>query len=382
MSSTFFKNRVYLLLVTILVAFCFLQTTPALSAAKDSLKEIEKQKLQQKINELKTKENVEIKKLTKTQQTLESTKKNIKTYENQLWKSRVNMSKLESRLNSLNREHEKLAQSVGKRIREIYKGERISLLHVIFDAKDLSTFFDRLYYQKALIKKDMELMEELRQKSRDIMWSKRDYEYQKKNISSTLSTMNRKKQQLSYAVQTSEYLIGKLRTDRAAYEQAQKELESLSKDIEKDIASRISTETVDCSFIRPVVGYISSPFGWRRHPIFNSTRFHSGVDIAGRDRSPIKAAHSGKVIHAGWYGGYGKVIIINHGKLQNGSYEGRKVSTLYAHLSSTSVGVGNYVKKGDIIGYEGSTGYSTGPHLHFEVRIDGKPVNPLNFIKQ
>ncbi len=382
MKSISFKNRVYLLLVCVLMTLCFLQALPALSASKEDQKEIEKQKLQQKINELKTKENVEIKKLTKTQQNLEKTEKHIKTYQNELWKSRVSMSRLESRLNSLNREHEKLAHSAGKRIREIYKGERISLLNVIFEAKDISAFFDRLYYQKALIKKDLELMEQLSQKSRDIVWSKRDYEYEKKNISSTLNTMNRKKQQLSYAAQTSEYLIGKLRTDRAAYEQAQKELESLSRDIEKDIAGRISTETVDSAFIRPVVGYISSPFGWRRHPIFGSTRFHSGVDLAGPNGSPIKAAHSGKVIHAGWYGGYGKVVIINHGTLQDGQYAGRKVSTLYAHLSSTVAGVGNYVKKGDIVGYEGSTGYSTGPHLHFEVRIDGKPVNPMIFIKK
>lgn len=354
----------------------------AADADTDAQKEIEKQKLQKKINELKTKEKVEINKLTQTQQTLEKTKKTIKTYENQLWKSRVNMSRLESRLNSLEREHDKLAQSAGQRVREIYKGERLSLLHVIFSTKDISAFFDRLYYQKSMLKNDMELMQQLRQKSEDIIRSRRDFEYEKRNIASTLNTMNRKKQRLSYAAQTSEYLIERLRTDRLAYEQAQKELESLSRDIEKDIAGRISTETIDSNFIRPVIGWISSPFGWRRHPIFNSTRFHSGVDIAGKNLSPIKASHSGKVIHSGWYGGYGKVVIINHGTLQDGKYAGRKASTLYAHMSSTIVSIGNYVKKGDVVGYEGSTGYSTGPHLHFEVRIDGKPVNPMEFISQ
>lgn len=352
------------------------------SAPANIDKEAEKEKLEQKINELRTKEKVEINKLTRTQQKLEKTQSYIKNYENQLWKSRINMSNMQSRLNSLDREQEKLARSAGQRIRDIYKGERIGLLGVIFSSKDLSSFFDRLYYQKAMIKKDKELMRKLRYKASEIMRSRRDIEYEKRNISSTLSSMKRKKQSLHYSVQTSEHLISRLRNDRQAYEQAQRELESLSDDIEKDIASRVSTETVDSAFLRPVIGAITSPYGWRRHPIFKSTRFHSGVDIAGPNRSPIKASNKGKVIHSGWYGGYGKVVIIDHGVLQDGTYAGRKISTLYAHMSRTIVSVGTYVKKGDVVGYEGSTGYSTGPHLHFEVRIDGKHINPLSFIKR
>lgn len=351
-----------------------------LSCSANPDREREKAKLEKKINELKTKEKVEINRLTTSQQKLEKTKHYIKSYKNKLWKSRINMSRLQARLDSLHREYDKLSHSAGNRIREIYKGERIGLINVIFASRDIPTFFDRMYYQRKLVKQDKELMEELKRKANEITMSKRDIEYEKKNISHTLNSMNKQKKRLSYSIQTSEYLINKLRTDRAAYEQAQKELEMLSRNIEKNIARTISTETIDSAFIRPVVGVISSPFGWRRHPIFKSTRFHSGVDIAGPNRAPIKASNSGKVIHSGWYGGYGKVVIINHGVLQDGTYKGQKVSTLYAHLSSTLVSVGNYVKKGDVVGYEGSTGYSTGPHLHFEVRINGKPINPLTFI--
>lgn len=373
------KGMSYIILVICLMAIANFIAAPVEANVK---RDIEKEKLEQKINELKQKENIEIKKLTTAQKHLEKTKKTIQNCKNQLWKSRLNMSKLESRLNNLQRERQKLSKTAGKRIREIYKGERISLLHVIFASQDLATFFDRLYYQKAMIKKDKELMANLKQKSNDIIRSQRSIAYEKRNISSSLSYMSRKKRKLDYSVQTSEYLIQKLRTDRQAYEQAQRELAKLSKNIEQDISSLVSTETlIDSVFIRPVIGSITSPFGWRRHPIFGSRRFHSGVDIAGRNRSPIKASNSGKVIHSGWYGGYGKVVIINHGILADGTYKGKKVSTLYAHLSRTDVSVGNYVKKGQIIGHEGSTGYSTGPHLHFEIRIDGKPVNPLGFIK-
>jgi len=94
--------------------------------------------------------------------------------------------------------------------------------------------------------------------------------------------------------------------------------------------------------------------------------------LAGPNRSPIRAADSGNVLYTGWYGGYGKVVIISHGK---------GMATLYAHLSRQAVKVGDNVTKGDVIAYEGSTGFSTGPHLHFEVRVDGKPNNPLNFVR-
>jgi murein DD-endopeptidase MepM/ murein hydrolase activator NlpD len=121
----------------------------------------------------------------------------------------------------------------------------------------------------------------------------------------------------------------------------------------------------------PVHAQVTSPFGWRRHPIFGVRKFHTGVDLAGPNHSAIRAADSGSVLYTGWYGGYGKVVIISHG---NG------MATLYAHMSRTAAEVGQNVSKGDVIGYEGTTGFSTGPHLHFEVRVNGTPNNPLNFL--
>ena len=144
------------------------------------------------------------------------------------------------------------------------------------------------------------------------------------------------------------------------------------------IARNKGSSTVKISstgFMRPISGRITSPFGWRTHPIFNSRTFHSGVDIAGPNRGSIRASNSGKVIYSGWYGGYGKVVILDHG-----SVNGRPITTLYAHMSSIKVSQGQFVNKGDVVGFEGTTGYSTGPHVHFEVRVNGKPNNPLNYI--
>ena len=127
--------------------------------------------------------------------------------------------------------------------------------------------------------------------------------------------------------------------------------------------------------MKPIGGSITSPFGWRTHPIFKSRSFHSGVDIAGPNYGSIKASNSGKVIYTGWYGGYGKVVIIDHGVIS-----GNPTTTLYAHMSAIKVSNGQNVAKGQVIGLEGTTGYSTGPHCHFEVRINGRPNNPMNYI--
>ncbi|MEO0686911.1 MAG: M23 family metallopeptidase, partial [Cyanobacteria bacterium J06649_11] len=121
----------------------------------------------------------------------------------------------------------------------------------------------------------------------------------------------------------------------------------------------------------PSDGYISSPYGWRSHPILGRGRLHTGIDFAANYGSTIRAADSGTVLYSGWYGGYGKTVIINHGK---------GISTLYGHSSKLYVKSGENVKRGQPIAAIGSTGFSTGPHLHFEVRKNGTPVNPAKYL--
>ena len=172
-------------------------------------------------------------------------------------------------------------------------------------------------------------------------------------------------------------MIDKLKSDRIAYQKAEKELAKQSASIGSYInkTTKDTTVQVASGFIKPIQGRITSPFGWRTHPIFNSRSFHSGVDIGGPNLGAIRASNSGKVIYSGWYGGYGKVVILEHGMVN-----GKPITTLYAHMNSIAVSNGTKVTKGQVIGYEGTTGYSTGPHCHFEVRVNGQPNNPLNYI--
>jgi murein DD-endopeptidase MepM/ murein hydrolase activator NlpD len=122
---------------------------------------------------------------------------------------------------------------------------------------------------------------------------------------------------------------------------------------------------------RPAAGPIVSGFGSRTNPIGGGSGFHSGVDIAAPMGAPIYACWSGRVAIAGWQGGYGNAIVLDHG--------GGK-GTLYGHQSRFAVSVGQTVSAGQVIGFVGSTGNSTGPHLHFEVRINGIPVNPMPYL--
>ena len=126
------------------------------------------------------------------------------------------------------------------------------------------------------------------------------------------------------------------------------------------------------TYIWPLPGYTpgTRTYGYRTHPIYGDMRFHSGQDIGAPSGTSIIAADSGVVSYCGWNGGYGNCVMINHG--------GGRV-TLYAHMSAYNCSYGQTVNQGDTIGYVGSTGVSTGPHLHFEVRINGATVDPMQY---
>lgn len=128
-------------------------------------------------------------------------------------------------------------------------------------------------------------------------------------------------------------------------------------------------QTQSAGFMAPVPGPITSGFGMRYHPILHLMRMHTGIDFGAAYGSPIAAAADGQVVAAGWAGGYGREVQIAHGG---------GITTLYGHMSGIVARPGEMVRQGQVIGYVGQSGLATGPHLHFEVREDGRPVNPLS----
>lgn len=174
------------------------------------------------------------------------------------------------------------------------------------------------------------------------------------------------------AAASAEALVVSITADIAAFEQHKDGLEADAAALEAELAARPSTGAAPGSgLMRPVPGAVSSPFGYRVHPIFGTRRLHTGWDMRAASGDPIVAVADGVVVSASVRGGYGNAVVIDHG----GGF-----ATLYAHQSSMAVGAGQQVSQGQVIGYVGCTGYCTGPHLHFETRVGGRPVDPSGYM--
>lgn len=341
--------------------------------------DLKRQNTRKKINELKLKETREINKLYKSQGNLEVAKKELLITTQNLEQTKQKLSKLQNSLDAATIKYNRDQLAVGQRIREIYKGERISFLNVIFMSEDINTLLDKIYYQQLIAKQDAEQLSNLKKQIAQLTDYTRQIEEQKQSVLYSMARIQNKKDKIAQDIYMSQYLIKKLQTDRKTYEQAEKELARQSQKLTQMLRSDAKTApqfTTTSDFIMPVRGPITSPFGWRTHPIFNSRKFHSGIDIGVPLGTPVKCSNSGVVVYSGWYGGYGKVVIVSHG-----NYKGKPVSTLYAHLARYNVNKGDKVSQGQVIGYCGSTGYSTGPHVHFEVRVNGTPVSPHSYAK-
>jgi len=313
-------------------------------------------------------------KLHKMDRDMKSSKNRMNTTVHAIDQTRMNLAQSEAAAQS-----QILAAS--SRLREIYEGHRLSFLEMILQADSLQQLLDRMYYQERIADQDRTLLESMRARCEALAANRNRLDQEKNKLGSLISEMSKKALEMARLKGTQEETARSLAKQRAFYEQAERELSRQSKQLETQILAMQSDSEKDDSgaphqkgtgqMAMPLKAKLTSPFGWRRHPIFRTRKFHTGIDLAGPRRSPIRASDSGHVLFTGWYGGYGKVVIVSHGK---------NVSTLYAHLSSISVSKGDNVSKGDILGLEGTTGFATGPHLHFEVRIEGKPKNPLNYV--
>ena len=369
-----FVKKMFIVFVALLIG------NISLVADANQLKTIQhKQRVtHEKIKRLKVLEHLEKNKLYKNQQKLEQASNTLQKSKNQYSSLESQLAQMEKDLNASVAEFNKANVDMRKRIRQVYKNQRTGMFQLILTSKDLNSLLDVIYFEKIVLKKNYAQILAMRAKSQRIAAMKRDVQAKKIALAQSIQEINSQQRDIKSAIAMNQSMISKYKTDRKTYEKAERELARQSASIQSMIARNRSRSTVKITstgFMRPIGGRITSPFGWRTHPIFNSRTFHSGVDIAGPNHGSIHASNSGKVIYSGWYGGYGKVVILDHGVVN-----GKPTTTLYAHMSSIKVGQGQFVHKGDVVGYEGTTGYSTGPHVHFEVRINGKPNNPLNYI--
>ncbi len=266
-------------------------------------------------------------------------------------------------------------QKLQKRVRDIYINGQISYVDVLFGAKDFSDLMTRMDILKRIIKHDYDLIMKVKQEKEIVVTARAQLEKDKAEAEKLVADADAKRAAVEEKEAEQQDLLDKAIYDRDTSEQAYEELMAAS----EEVASMIRRSNMTYSgapagaggMIWPLDGPVTSEFGWRTHPIFGTARFHSGLDIGGDYGLPIYAAASGTVIHAGWISGYGNTVIIDHGG---------GVTTLYGHNDSLNVGVGQTVSQGQVIAMCGSTGNSTGPHCHFEVRENGEPVSPYNYL--
>ncbi len=279
----------------------------------------------------------------------------------------------QEQLEKTEKDYKKKNKILGSRVRDIYIHGQISYLDVLFGAKDFSDLMTRMDLLKRVIKQDYDLVQIVLQEKNEIETRRTQLEADKEAQEVQAEKAKLAKDIHLEKQRKQKELIKRMETDKAVYDRQYDELMAASKQIEEMIKRSSFHMPVSGSgaMVWPLSGPITSEFGWRTHPIFGTARFHSGLDIGGDYGDPICAAQSGVVSYAGWISGYGNTIMIDHGG---------GIVTLYGHNQSLAVGEGQSVAQGEVIAYCGSTGNSTGPHCHFEVREGGEPVSPWSFL--
>ena len=265
---------------------------------------------------------------------------------------------------------------LSKRVSVIYKNRNQNVLELLFESDSFLKLFTNLKLMNLFALQDLKVVKEvaeIRQKTEDskenIERLKSQESTQKKNLDALVGEAEKKKREIEAIYIEKKNLLRRTTANKESLIKMEKQLEAKEKEVTKKLeALRYGTAPGKIAF--PARGILTSGFGIRVSPITGSERMHGGIDIGASAGSPVIAAGSGEVLEASYMGGYGYAVLI---------YHGGGLATLYAHLSGFAVGAGQKVKQGQIIGYVGSTGYTTGPHLHFEVRVNGAQVNPYKY---
>ncbi len=335
-------------------------------------------------------------KLRVIQENLDAAKAAYESISSQIGETDKKIADTQSELEKAQAHLSKCEVVLSRRIRDIYMNGQLNYLDVIIGAKDFNDFATRVELLRRVVNSDLELISSIREERDKIDEAKKILEEERQRLATLQTEAEAKKTEIEQHKAEQQAILRKAETDKATAEEAYVELEASSNQIAQMLREREAARQAaqaaaasggssgggddDSSYqpvsgsgqmIWPVNGVITSPFGYRTHPIFGRQILHSGIDIGVDEGTPVHAADGGVVVEAGWISGYGYCVIIDHG---NGT------SSLYGHNSSLAVSSGQAVSQGQVIAYAGSTGNSTGPHVHFEVRVGGEPVDPSAYL--
>jgi murein DD-endopeptidase MepM/ murein hydrolase activator NlpD len=355
------------------------QATGSLSDLRQQQQQLEQQRsnLNQEQTRLQNLERAAQNRLGGLQDSIQTTAAQIAQNEAQLKVASEQLQQLQAELAQAEQSYQARQFATVARLRFLQRQQGSQGWAVLLQSQDLNEFLDRRRQLKLVYQADRQILTQLKAQADDLNQRRGVVEQQKNQIALLTAQLQAQKAEYQAQASTQQALVDRLQQDRRALEAAEAQLQRDSADIATLIRQRLAIAnqrgriqgTGQLSY--PSDGVITSSFGMRVHPILGYRRFHAGIDFGAAHGSTIRAANTGTVIFAGWYGGYGKAVIIDHG----GS-----LTTLYGHSSQVFVSEGQTVQRGQPIAAVGSTGFSTGPHLHFEVRQNGEPVNPANFL--
>ena len=309
---------------------------------------------------------------------ISSYEKEIASLGSEAEKLESSIAELEEQLEVAQEKYDSQKEAFETRMIVMYEAGETTYLDVLLSSRSLTEFISTYYMMSEIASLDSEMLTELDNEKRVIQTAKESIERQreqfkiaKDNKEKTAITLeNTKIIRNRYMNELTEEELSLQQQIDAYYN----EINNIEAEIVMLTTANIGSEYAGGAMAWPVPGYsrITSPFGMRTHPFTGVYKLHTGTDIGAPIGTNFIAANSGVVIKAGWNNAYGNMVIVDHGG---------GVSTLYAHGSEILVTVGQTVQKGDPVLKVGSTGYSTGPHAHFEVRINGEYVDPMNFVK-
>lgn len=347
--------------------------------------------LQEKSNTITESLNETNNRLQAVQDQLSSNMQELQELDSQIASSQEEINKIDTDVNDLvkqveekekkleetQEQYDKIQELVDARMLKIYATPKFQTIQVLLESKNVTEFLTTYYAIQEATKADRNLMKSVKEEKDEIEITKKILIEKKEQIVTSKKTQQKKAQVLSNTKKMREYYISKLSTEEQELQAKIDEYNNQVSEIEAEIKllalNSISADYIGGPMIWPTPGYttITSEYGMRTHPVTGAYKLHTGVDIGAPLESSFVAAANGIVSKATFSPAYGNMVIIDHGG---------GVQTLYAHGNEIMVQVGQTVSAGTEILKVGSTGYSTGPHAHFEIRINGQTVNPLDYL--
>lgn len=341
----------------------------------------QKKTVDRKINDLSNQKKSEERKLQSVkqkQEDLESAEAREKQEYDELLAEvdeyKKSIEELDESIEASEKEYDEKVELLKIRLRVMYENSDFTYVDTLFESKSITDFFERLELISAIGKRDKEIIESIKEAKRDIAYKKQLAIGQKKQVQlmadkslETINSLTASRANLDSQIKEINSRLKRIENEEDKLIRESNALVSQIKNLQSSSSYAGGSMTWPC----PSSSRISSYYGNRLHPILKKYKMHTGIDISAGRGTSIVAANNGTVMMAGWQNGYGYTVVLDHGG---------GITTLYAHCSKILVSKGQSVKAGQTIAKVGSTGMSTGPHLHFEVRKNGSTTNPLKYV--